>query len=301
MSGRAEVFRALGALVEPPEPAHEAIAAGLGIGLMPAPGDYADAFLFNAYPYASVYLGIEGMLGGEARDRVAGFWRALRLTPPAEPDHLAALLGLYAALIDAEEKAGREGDPARAVMRRESRKALLWEHLLSWLPAYLDKVLELASPYYVAWAALLRDTLISEGTELGQPGELPLHLRAAEGLPDVDAAGGEWVGALLAAVRSGMIVTRWDLRRAASDLGIGVRAGERAFMLRSLLEQDAAGTARWLADAARRAASAHRPSERPLGSIGAFWRARAEASAAALELAAAGGAKPTGTVGAPVA
>ena len=36
------------------------------------------------------------MLGGEARDRIAGFWRALGLVPPPEPDHLAVMLGLYA-------------------------------------------------------------------------------------------------------------------------------------------------------------------------------------------------------------
>jgi sulfite exporter TauE/SafE len=36
------------------------------------------------------------MLGGAARERVAGFWRAVGLVPPPEPDHLAALLGLAA-------------------------------------------------------------------------------------------------------------------------------------------------------------------------------------------------------------
>ncbi|HAC46500.1 MAG TPA: hypothetical protein DCF65_10605, partial [Chloroflexi bacterium] len=83
------------------------------------------------WPYASIYVGAEGKLGGEARDRVAGFWRALHLTPPAEPDHLAALLGLYATLADME---AAEQDPARRQLRRSSRQALLWEHLLSWLP-----------------------------------------------------------------------------------------------------------------------------------------------------------------------
>ena len=81
----------------------------------------------SCYPYASVYLGAEGMLGGEARDRVAGFWRALGLVPPAEPDHLAALLGLYAALADAEEPR-RTSRPAAAPA--QARRALLHEHLL---------------------------------------------------------------------------------------------------------------------------------------------------------------------------
>ena len=285
MTARAELFRALGVLVEPPDAGHRAIARTLGLRGEPSPGDYADTFLFGAYPYASVYLGPEGMLGGEARDRVAGFWRALGLTPPAEPDHLAALLGLYATLLDDEARLAADGDAAAAALRRESRKALLWEHLLSWLIPYLAKVEQLAPGYYAGWARLLVDGLTSEARTVGQQTALPLHLREAPGLPDVDASGAEWVSAVLAPVRSGVIVTRQDLRRAAASLGIGARVGERAFVLRSMLEQDARATVGWLADEAGRAAAAHAGSEELLGSIAAFWRQRAETCGAALRSA----------------
>ena len=57
--------------------------------------------MLNCPPYASVYLGPDGALGGEGADRAAGFWRASGLTPPAEPDHLTALLALYASLGEA--------------------------------------------------------------------------------------------------------------------------------------------------------------------------------------------------------
>jgi hypothetical protein len=282
MTSRAELFRALGSLAEPPEPGHAAVAAALGLDGSPGPGDYADVFLFGAYPYASVWVGAEGMLGGEARDRVAGFWRALGLVPPAEPDHLAALLGLYAALIDAEAAAETD-DPARAVLRRESRRALLWEHLASWLGPYCATVADLAAPYYAGWAMLLRAALLDEVAELGPPATaLPLHLRAALDLPAADAPSGDWVAALLAPVRSGLCLTRADLRRGAREIGIGTRAGERAFMLRSMLEQDAPGTARWLADEADRWATRHRDDEPGLGAVAVFWRLRAEASGLAL-------------------
>jgi hypothetical protein len=284
MSARADLFRALGALCEPPERGHEVIAEALGLPPGPEAGDYAEAFLFGAYPYASVYLGEEGMLGGEARDRVAGFWRAVGIVPPAEPDHIAALLGLYAALIEAEETAAAVGDRARSTLRRASRKALLWEHLLSWLPAYLDKVVELAPPYFAAWARLLDSALAAEATELGMQAELPLQLRSAAGLPTVDASDGAWVNALLSAVRTGIILTRWDLRRGARQIGVGSRVAERAYMLRTMLEQDAAGTASWLADEASRWAAKHQALEPSLGAVAGFWRARAEATRAALRL-----------------
>ena len=89
---RADLLRSIGALCEPPRPEHAAIAQALGIE---GPGDAVDeaaTFLFDVYPYASVHLGEEGMLGGEARSRVTGFWLALGLEPPTEPDHLAAAI-----------------------------------------------------------------------------------------------------------------------------------------------------------------------------------------------------------------
>jgi TorA maturation chaperone TorD len=278
MSARAELFRALGALCEPPEPGHARIAQELGLPAAPAAGDYADVFLFAAYPYASVYLGEEGMLGGEARDRVAGFWRAVGIVPPAEPDHVAALLGLYAALIEAEEAAGERGDGARSVLRRASRRAFLWEHLLSWLPVYLDKVVELAPPYYGSWARLLDAALAAEAAELGFLPDLPLQLRAASGLPDVEGPDAAWVAALLSGVRSGLILTRWDLRRGARRIGVGSRVAERGYMLRTMLEQDAPATVSWLTDEASRWAASHREREASLGAVAGFWRARAEAT-----------------------
>jgi len=279
MSERADLVRALGALCEPPDPRHGPIAAALGLPGEPADGDYAEVFLFGAYPYASVYLGAEGMLGGDARDRVAGFWRALGLTPPAEPDHLAALLGLYAALAEAEDSAP---DPARRALCRVSRKALLWEHLLSWLPPYLGKVAELAPPYYAAWARLLDAVLRDEAADLGPLPDLPLQLRAAPGLPAPDEPHAAWMAALLSAVRTGVVLTRADLRRGARELGLGSRVAERSFMLRSMLEQDAPATAAWLAAEASRWTARHQANEAILGRVAAFWQTRAEATHAAL-------------------
>src|SRR3982750_3893746 len=101
-----ELFRALAVIAEPPTTATEQVAAALGLGPPADASAYTELFLLQLYPYASVYLGAEGMLGGEARDRVAGFWRALGETPPVEPDHLAVMLALYARLVEME---GGEG------------------------------------------------------------------------------------------------------------------------------------------------------------------------------------------------
>jgi TorA maturation chaperone TorD len=276
-----EVFRALGVLVEAPTAEHARLARLLGLPGTPLPHEHTDLFVLNLYPYASVYTGDEGMIGGEAQDRAAGLWRALHLVPPAEPDHLTALLALHATIIDRERT---ETDPARRALWRQARKACLWEHLASWLFPYLDKLEEVAPPAYQVWGRLLRDAVSAEIVEMGPADRLPLHLRQATPLagPD-DAAGAEtWIGALLAPIRSGMIITRADLARAAADAGLGLRAGERRFALKALLAQDAGRVLRWLAAEAEIWIDRHGRQAAVTGAVGRFWQARARAAASML-------------------
>lgn len=275
---RADLLRALGALCEAPDPGHAGLAASLGLELPAEPAARTATFVFQVYPYASVHAGAEGMLGGEAADRVAGFWRALRLVPPAEPDHLAALLGLLAALEEAE---AAEADPPRRALRREARVALLWEHLLAWVVPFLRAAAAAGSRFHREWAALVEATLLDEGRSLGGPPvHLPAHLRAAPAFPDDDADLDELLAATLAPVRSGVVLTRDDLARAGQVLGVGVRIGERRFILRSMLTQDAPGTLAWLAGQAARWSTIHANTRADLGAIAVFWEERSRAAEA---------------------
>jgi hypothetical protein len=273
------VFRALGALCEPPDPAHAGLAAALGL---PAPAG-ADActemFVFQLIPYAAAYLSPDGMLGGEAADRVAGFWRALRLSPPAEPDHLAALLGLYAALGE-RAQASRHHQPAY----RDARRALLWEHLLTWVPAYTQAMISLSSGFHAAWARLLREALLEEAAALDPPPTQPLHLRGVPELPETGSD--EFIRGLLAPVRSGLLITRRDLADAAGATGLAARAGGRSFILHALISQDRAATFGWLAAHAGRWAERHQADDPPLRGVARHWRARAQASFRVLDQAA---------------
>ncbi|HEX6844873.1 MAG TPA: molecular chaperone TorD family protein [Actinomycetota bacterium] len=275
---RADLLRALGALCEAPDPGHAALAEALGLDLPEDPAARTATFLFQVYPYASVHLGPEGMLGGEATDRVAGFWRAVGRTPPTEPDHLAALLGLAAALADAEVA---EPEPARRALRREARAALLWEHLLSWVVPFLRATASAGTSFHAGWASLVEATLLEDARSLGAaPTRLSAHLRAAPPFPEDDAALDELLAATLAPVRSGVVLTRDDLTRAGRALGVGVRIGERRFILRAMLQQDPAGTLRWLAAEAARWAEIHAATRADLGPVAVFWEERARAAEA---------------------
>ena len=282
-----ELLRGLAVMAEPPTPEQHRLSRTLGLSARPSSADYSDLFLFQLYPYASVHLGPEGMMGGEAADRVAGAWRALGYDPPAEPDHLAALLGLYAGLAARE----RDASGADARLLRNSRFALLHEHLAPWVFPFLDRVRDLTSGPYGEWAALLSEVLrreveerTADGAEAGAVGSgvgvLPVHLREAPGLPDPREEGaGAFVPALLAPVRSGFIVTRSDLARVAVELDLGLRAGERKYALEHLLAQEAPPVLEALAREAEGQAERHDARSAWLGDTARALGGRARATA----------------------
>jgi TorA maturation chaperone TorD len=268
-----ELFRALAVLAEPPAEETSRVAEALGLGARPRAEEYTELFVFELYPYASVYVGSEGMLGGEARDRVGGFWRALGQVPPAEADHLSVMLALYARLCELgeEEGAARANWPS-------ARKAFLWEHLLSWLPVYLTKLAEVAPPFYRKWGEVMMEALLAEIEAVGVQETLPLHLRESGELVDPREGEGDFWQSVLTPARSGMILTRADLRRAGGALQCGVRMGERKFVLKALAAQDAQATFDWLTEEAAAWEKRHRSFEKMLGAVANAWAAKAEAA-----------------------
>jgi TorA maturation chaperone TorD len=277
-----ELFRALGVLAEPPGAETRILTRTLGIEPALRPEDHTELFLLQVYPYASIYLGEEGMLGGEARDRIAGFWRAIGATPPPEPDHLAVMLALYAELRELELA---ESDPVRRAAQARARRTYLWEHLLTWLPAYLDKVQEIAPPTYRVWASLLQEALLVEAGEEAQQPDPPRWLVEAPGIPHPDREEARAVlSGVLSPLRSGMVLARADLVRAAEALGLGLRSGERRFMLEALMGQDPVATLKWLRQEALTWAGRHETRTAELPALGRVWAARARATADSLSL-----------------
>lgn len=275
-----ELLRALAALLDPPAAVPDRLVELLELPARPDVAAHTDLFTFELPPYASVYLGEQGMLGGHARDRVAGFFRALSVTPPAEPDHLAVLLHAAADLADAETRAPTRDALAR---HRQARTALLREHLLSWLPAYLDAVAATAAEPYQTWAELLAHTLQRHADELGPGDDAPAHLTATTSLPDPRTHDpGDFVAALLVPARTGTVITRATLARAAHELDIGLRIGERRYVLGHLLDQAPAPLLAWLAERAADAAGRHATTLAWAGPSAACWHDRATATAALL-------------------
>ena len=311
---RPELLRALGSVAVSPPPHCVPVMASLGL---PAPtaAEHTGVFVLAAPPHAAIYLGEPGQLGGEALDRVAGFWRAIGLRPPPDADHLGALLMLYAELADAQAATHRETTRDRL---RHAREALLFEHIWSWAPGYLTAVTRLGVPSLAAWARLLALTAawpqrtfaaatvgrgrgkddvrvaglgpLAEARRAAPPAALPLALRTAPApvgsAPGSSAAvssaaePGQMLDALLAPVRSGVLLTSADLRAAAAAAGLGYRVGERRYALRAMLDQDAAATLAWLSGHASRWAALHAAQQPVVGPDPRRWWARRAARTA---------------------
>lgn len=277
--GRWEVIRALGAAITTPPPANATVRRALDLPPETA-AEYTDAYVLGLPPHAAIYLGAEGMLGGDGLDRVGGFWRALGLTAPSDADHLGVLLMLYAELGAAES--GRVDDRGRAQLRR-ARTTLFHEHIASWAGMYLAALNRLGIAAASAWSRLALDALTTEAV----PGAaLPAALRdAPRATPgSLDAT----LDALVSPVRSAIVLSQRDLAVAAARLGVGLRRGERRFALSAMLRQDPVGTLRWAAGEARQWASLHTDAALVSGAVPTWWTERATATATMLERCAAG-------------
>lgn len=275
-SGECELWRALAAVADDPADARTA-AGALGVPA-PDPAEHTDVFVLNCPPYASIHLGAEGGIGGDGADRVAGFWRAIGLDPPAEPDHLSSLLALYAHLGEAATDTGRS-HTAEALGR--ARTVLFWEHLWSWVPNWLDAVTDLGIETVRPWADLTRAALEQEARS--HPAGHPLPAALRDGPPPLGPRCHleDLLDVLVSPVRSGFVLTRTSLARVAAQAGAGYRMGERRFALRAMLEQDGQRVLASLSAEAGRWSA--RQAGRPvLDASGEWWTRRSAHTAAGL-------------------
>lgn len=279
-AGRWELLRALGAALVSPPPGNSGIIAALGLPEMTRV-QYTDAFVLSAPPHAAIHQSAEGKLGGEALDRIGGFWRVLGIVPPQDADHLGTLLMFYAEL-GAAQSAARTERVQQQLQR--ARIALLQEHLTSWAPAYLWTLRLLPMTAVAAWAELTATALARETSHILTAVLLPLALRSAPPPLSPDDSMQQVLDAVVSPLKSGLILTRQELSRAAAELGLGFRQGERRFALKSMLEQDKPGTLKWLAGHADHWRQLH-AGVLP-GSdlqIAQWWSTRAAATASAVQ------------------
>ena len=275
-----ELYRALAALSERPTPELQRVADSVEAGSLPPIAEHTEIFSLQLRPYASIYLSDDGRLGGEAKDRIAGFWRVLGLEPPRECDHLAVLLAFYAGLRAREQEAPSSSARERCAHLRTS---FLYEHLLSWAPPFLLKLDALGSAFYSRWAWLLAAALQADAEQSETPTTLSLHMRSTTPLPAAADLDRESLVALLTTpARSGLLLTRADLTSAARHLGLAGRIGERAFMLKAMFSQRPEDVLSWFSSFLRQELNQRR-AQQAWGDLLSEWTTRLEATLALID------------------
>ncbi|HET7090424.1 MAG TPA: molecular chaperone TorD family protein [Anaerolineae bacterium] len=211
---------------------------------------YADLFLLNVYPYASVFLDPDGEMNGTRAQEMQDVYEQYRYAPDAlhdvgAPDHIGLMLGLLA----------HEGRDAHSIP--SALRAGL-PYLLDWAPVLCLAVERepAAHSFYRALASETRRVLFAEiespdieprvrtSGHSAEP-ELELELELESGLdPSALRAGfsGEEISVrsivhrLLCPARSGVFLSRARLGAWARDLGVPLPFGGRFDVGISLFE-----------------------------------------------------------------
>ena len=276
-----ELFRSLGAAVLTPPPGNRAVCAALDLPI-PTGVEHTDAFVLSAPPHAAIHLGPEGKLGGEGLDRIAGFWRVMGLRAPEDADHLGTLLMLYAELGEAERSASHERGPGTAAPGEGGAVPRAHLELGAGLPARrhrprhrLCRSVGAADRAGIACGVCAARACRDAAVGAARPPRQPMD--AADSLD-------ETLDALVAPIRSGVVLTYRDLAECGHQVGIGLRRGERRFALRAMVEQDARGDAAGgSAHHARRWSQRSAPTLPAANDPCAWWSERAAETARVLE------------------
>lgn len=201
-------------------------------------------FGLNVFPYQSVFLGPGALLGGAERTRVAISYAAsgyLADAADGEPDHIAAELAFLAALCATEADAHAGGRTRTAEQAARSMRAFLDEHLLWWLPIFVQAVRRQGDPFYAAVAdmtlALGMDHRLALGADdahATSPGRTRLPA-SADPLAEPAAGLKDLADFLATPVQAGLFLSREDIGRIARGCGLPCGFGDRRQMLTTLL------------------------------------------------------------------
>ncbi len=114
-------------------------------------------FGFQLFPYESIFLGTDGLLGGAISEAVRAAYTAAAHEPTGRagaPDHLGEQLGLLAHLCTAEAEAWADEQLITAQRLQQTEHHFLRSHLLRWLVPCTTAIQRHADPFYTQLATI---------------------------------------------------------------------------------------------------------------------------------------------------
>lgn len=219
-----------------------------------AAADHHALFRFNVYPYQSIFLDPDGLLGGPMSERVARAYARYGYQPETSgesADHVGFELGFLAFLCAAEAEARQDGDRSGTLRRlQEQQMAFMAAQLLTWIGPLTLAIRQQGQPFFQALADVTLDLLQEQTADLtGNVDRSPQEQSATADM--VDLLGQEETGLkeianfLLTPIYSGIYLSRDDIgrlaRRQAVPRGFGDRGQLLLNLLRTAANYDAVG------------------------------------------------------------
>lgn len=201
-------------------------------------------FGFNLFPYASIFLASDGLLGGDISAQANQHYRQAGFqvdTAATSPDHIGHALQFLAFLCGAEADAWRDDLAHVAARMRQLQGQFLQTHLLHWIFALETAVSAQQTLFYSQLASLTVQLVSEHATALEQQlRTIPLSSMALPTPPDLLAQ--EKTGLrriaryLTIPPYSGLFLSRDHIGRLARQLDLPRGFGSREQMLENLLQ-----------------------------------------------------------------
>ncbi len=207
-----------------------------------AAADYQHLFGFNIYPYASVFLSPDGLLGGPVSDQVRRFFQragcALDLTRESA-DHVGQELAFLAFLLRTEAEMSNGAEAPEVSRLRRLQRRFMDHHLLGWLPVFVRALGRQGHPFYARLATFTLDVVLAHRARLGntpeeEPGIFALSVPPAL-LEDENTDLNDVAAFLTTPPWSGLFLSRDDIRRLGRAGNLPHGFGDRARMLAQVL------------------------------------------------------------------
>lgn len=205
--------------------------------------DHYEVLGINVFPYESVFLGTESVMGGAVAANVASAYEQAGFTVDPgraeDPDHVGSELKFLSRLCQGEAKAWEGELRSEASHLRGLQRLFLDKHLLRWLLMLKQALRQLGHPFYEALAELAWELVLSHREDLATDSSnelLDLALPAGPRPINPDEAGVREIAEyLLTPAISGFYLSRDDIGRLARAHRLPRGFGSRQDMLTNLI------------------------------------------------------------------
>jgi len=125
-------------------------------------------FSLDIFPFESIFRDPSGLLGGVYSSQVQERYQQAGFQQTTDCDHIGYELAFLATLCGSEGAALEREEIAKAVRSQELQKAFFQDHLVCWLPAFVNALAFCGQAFYAAVGQLTLDLVYDHFLQLGQ-------------------------------------------------------------------------------------------------------------------------------------